>query len=99
VRQQYPDLAAGYDDLNKSYDSLLRNEIAKCNGNEVLAKQRLAYSHPELMQAHLAKGDDAEVRFMNRAADIWRAEGGSRCEAMTKARREVPRRFAKFQEV
>jgi hypothetical protein len=98
VRQEYPDIAHGYDDLtSKSYNSLVQAEIAK-GCSPVVAAQRVCHLYPDAAQSAISKSADSDAaRFMKVVIDIMQRDRCSRTEAMTKARREDPARFAKYQ--
>jgi hypothetical protein len=91
VRQEYPDIAHGYDDLtSKSYNSLVQAEIAK-GCSPVVAAQRVCHLYPDAAQSAISKSADSDAaRFMKVVIDIMQRDRCSRTEAMTKARREGP---------
>jgi hypothetical protein len=87
VRDQFPDIANGYDALpetSKSYRSLVDAEIRKGN-SEVVARQKVAYSHPDVVQSHISKAGDG---FENAVAKIQKRDNVDRCTALRKARLE-----------
>jgi len=100
VRQEYPDIAHGYDDLtSESYRSLVEAEIRK-GFSPTVAAQRVCHLYPDAAQASISKRDDSDVaEFMSKVDRTMQREGISRTEAMAQVRKANPTLFKRFQEV
>jgi hypothetical protein len=103
ARKEFPDLFDDYRNSvgvakSSSYDQLVDNEIQK-GCSVVVARQRVAYAHPELARESLAKSENGVAEFMTRVSEIKKRDGCSRVEAMIRARREHPAAYARFENV
>jgi hypothetical protein len=102
ARKEFPTLyddyqASGGAAVSKSYSELIADEIA--NGcSDTVARQKIAYAHPHLARESIAKSASVSD-FMTRVSEIKKRDGCSRVEAMTRARREDPAAFRRFENV
>ena len=102
ARKEFPTLYEDYRNSvgvakSSSYDQLVDDEIRKgCSA--VVARQRVAYAHPELARDQIAKNASVS-EFMSAVDAIKKRDGCSRVEAMIRARREQPAAYARFENV
>jgi hypothetical protein len=81
-----------------SFDGLVRGELAKGFSLD-LARARIARLYPALAREAITKNESGVAEFMACVSEVMKRDNCSRVAALSRARRENPAAYERYQNV